>query len=64
MSVISYLYVFSNAFCSVTSLVDSDVRSKSFQAVDQFLQILKQNNEKVCNAHLVQDRIYFVNLVT
>lgn len=25
---------------------DSDVRSKSFQAVDQFLQILKQNNEK------------------
>uniref|UniRef100_A0A0A0LBV8 Uncharacterized protein n=1 Tax=Cucumis sativus TaxID=3659 RepID=A0A0A0LBV8_CUCSA len=25
---------------------DSDVRLKSFQAVDQFLQILKQNNEK------------------
>lgn len=28
-------------------LIYSDVRSKSFQAVDQFLQIVKQYNEKV-----------------
>ncbi|XP_028083235.1 probable inactive serine/threonine-protein kinase scy1 isoform X4 [Camellia sinensis] len=27
---------------------DSDVQSKAFQAVDQFLQIVKQNHEKVC----------------
>ena len=26
----------------------SDVRSKAFQAVDQFLQILKNFHEKVC----------------
>lgn len=27
--------------------VNSDVRSKAFQAVDQFLQIVKQYHEKV-----------------
>lgn len=29
-------------------LLNSDVRSKAFQAVDQFLQIVKQYHEKVC----------------
>lgn len=31
------------------SYLGSDVRSKAFQAVDQFLQILKQYHDKVCN---------------
>jgi hypothetical protein len=29
-------------------ILNSDVRSKAFQAVEQFLQIVKQYQEKVC----------------
>uniref|UniRef100_A0A166DBC9 Protein kinase domain-containing protein n=1 Tax=Daucus carota subsp. sativus TaxID=79200 RepID=A0A166DBC9_DAUCS len=34
---------------------DSDVRSKAFQAVDQFLQILKQNHEKTSGGESAGD---------
>lgn len=35
-------------FCSLSSIWCSDVRSKAFEAVEQFLQLVKQYHEKVC----------------
>lgn len=47
----SFLYsvvLFMTKYFCYRFLHSSDVRTKAFQAIDQFLQIAKQYHEKVC----------------